>query len=308
MSGASLSPYIRERLRKISLRQLVYFLELSREGSFSQAAKSLRISQPTLSQQIAQLEATLEIRLFQRTGRMLRLTDAGKRLIRRLPRILSTLGDTMESIKQSDEGAILRVGLPSYMSYPVVRDTLKRFRDRFPDVRLFLAELSATEMCLMLNERTIDAAFMTYPTPSFLDAGMESISIWKQPYQICVSRSHPIAARPHLTTEDVTDLDFILVPRDYHREHYDYQIEMLRKFGISPRIMHTEVSTTSSQMTLASAGLGGCLLSQGTVSLPGDLVLRETKPALGPHELALFWPIDNASPYLTSFCNCAMPV
>ncbi|MBY5871914.1 hypothetical protein ACC699_03910 [Rhizobium ruizarguesonis] len=60
----------------------------------------------------------------------------------------------------------------------------------------------------------------------------------------------------------------MLVPRDYHRTHYDYQLNALKGLGIEPRIIDTDFSTTQSQMALAAAGLGACLIYPGTAPLP----------------------------------------
>jgi DNA-binding transcriptional LysR family regulator len=305
MSGTTISPQALRRMRRLSLRQLIYFTELQQQGGFSRAAEALGISQPTLSQQIAQLEETLGVSLIQRGNKVLKLTDEGELFLSQLRRVLATLGDAIDKLDGERRSKILRIGIPNYMSYPVVTNLLREFRRRQPEALLYLAEMTAEEMSQFLNERELDVGFMTLPTPSRLNGDMESLTVWEAPYCICLSRRHDLAVKAVLRATDLAKLDFILVPRDYHRNHYDHQVEMLKAFGITPQIVHTDVSTTQSQMALASAGLGGCLLSPATISISDDLVLKETEPRLGSHTLELFWSVANRNPLVEQFCNCA---
>ncbi|MGR9439953.1 LysR substrate-binding domain-containing protein (plasmid) [Rhizobium leguminosarum] len=305
MSDATLSPAILRRMRRLSLRQLIYFVELQHHGSFSRAAVALAISQPTLSQQIAQLEETLGVALLQRGTKLLRLSDDGELFLIRCRRILGMLGDAMEMLDGERRTKTLRLGIPSYLSYSSVTELLRQFRQRQPAVIPYLAEMPAEEMSQFLNEGELDAGFLTLPTPARLMEDMRSQTIWEAPYRVCLSRQHRLASKKILRAEDLAELDFVLVPRDYHRAHYDYQLNALRGLGIEPRIIDTDVSTTQSQMALAAAGLGACLISPGTAAIPDDLVLKETEAAIGTHALALFWPPASNNPLLKFFCDCA---
>ncbi|MBN7758100.1 LysR family transcriptional regulator [Nitratireductor aquimarinus] len=305
MSGNPIEPSILRRMRNVSLRQLIYFDELARLSGFNRAAKSLAISQPTLSQQISQLETTLGVRLVERGNRLLRLTPEGQFLLGQAQRVLDIFGDAIETLEGRRNARELKIGIPNYMSYPATTQLLQRFRKSHPASDFFLTELSAEELSQKLNEGELDAAFLTIPTPPRLSEDLESITVWKAPYLICLSRHHPLAAKPFLSGEDLAHLEIILAPRNYHRAHYDYQMGGLHALGFTPRIVHTQVSTAQSQMALATAGVGVCLISPDTLSMSPELVLKPTEPALPDHELALFWSPANQNPLLREFCNCA---
>src|ERR1700742_3552084 len=98
------------RLRRISLKQLIYFMELERYGSFGRAAQALAISQPTLSQQISQLEGELGVKLIDRTTRRFVLTDEGQALQGRLRRIMKQLGDAILEVSSRHHGEALSIG------------------------------------------------------------------------------------------------------------------------------------------------------------------------------------------------------
>jgi LysR family cyn operon transcriptional activator len=95
------------------LRHLRYFLALAETGNFSQAAKAVNISQPTLSQQIQQLESLLGVQLFERLGKRSRLTDAGNALRIRAERMFRELADAHTAIGELTalQGGTLRIGM-----------------------------------------------------------------------------------------------------------------------------------------------------------------------------------------------------
>ncbi|WP_244670023.1 LysR family transcriptional regulator [Kaistia sp. 32K] len=293
------------KMRRLTLRHFLYLQELHRHGSFSRAATALAISQPTLSQQIAQMEEILGVELVERGPRLLKLTDDGRLMLERSRKILTLLGDTIDMLSGERQTATLRVGIPGYMSYPIVSDILRAFRESNSGVVTYLAELPAEEMSLMLNEGEIDIGFLSLPTPTRLDETMASQTIWEAPLLVCLQKQDALAARPYLTADDLRQLDFVLIPREYHRSHYDNQLASLKAFGFDPRLVRTDVSTVQSQMGLTSAGLGACLLSENTVPIPDDLVLKPTKPELCTHALALFWSPENRNPYLRNFQRVA---
>lgn len=298
MATPTIAPETLRLLRRLSLRQIIYFIELERHGGFGKAAEALGISQPTLSHQIAQLEQDLGARLVERTTRRIVLTDQGLQLLRRAQKILGLLVEAIEEVSDERLARPLSIGIPNYTTYPVVADGIRTLRSRVPDMPPRLVEVPAEEMSQLLNDGELDAGFLSLPTPSRLGEHLESMTVWEAPLVFCLPRSHSFAALPALLPEHVAQLDIILVPRDYHRAHYDDQLADLRSLGIEPRLVASDVSNIQSQMALTSAGMGACLLSAGTVPLPADLVLIPSVPELGRHRLALFWNAENPSPHL----------
>lgn len=301
MVNPTISPAMLRRLRRLSLRQLIYFMELERHGGFSRAAQALAISQPTLSQQISQLEEELGVKLIDRTTRRFVLTDEGRELQIRLRRIMKQLDDAVSEVSSRHQGEALSIGIPNYTTYPVISEALRRFIAAVPGAMPRLVEVQAEEMSQLLNDGELDAGFMTVPTPVRLSTRMASLVAWEAPLLFCLHKTHPFATLPALLPEHVAALDIVLVPRDYHRAHYDHQLGCLRALGIEPRLVETDVTNIQSQMALTSAGIGACLLSADTALLPPDLVLKPSLPELGRHQLSLFWADDNIKPQLREF-------
>lgn len=291
MANPTISPMMLRRLRRLSLRQLIYFLELERHGGFGRAAKALAISQPTLSQQIMQLETEIGVKLIERSTRRFVLTPEGALLSKRLRRAMAYLSEAISSVEGDRRQNSLSIGIPHHTAYPIVTETLRRFVIRSRGVMPQLLEIAAEEMSQMLSDGEIDAGFMSLPTPARLSRDVAFMPVWQTPLLFCLPRTHPFASLDVLLAEHIAQLDIVLVPRDYHRTLYDYQLACLRKFGIEPRLIKTDVTSIQSHMALTSAGMGSCLLPDIT-PLPSDLVLRPSLPELGTHELALFWRRD----------------
>src|SRR5215210_5087596 len=87
----------------MTLQQLTYFLSAAEHGSFSAAAESLHMAQPSLSEQIRRLEAELGVSLFARTGRRLELTEAGRLLLPQAERTLAAAHEAAESVREVRE-------------------------------------------------------------------------------------------------------------------------------------------------------------------------------------------------------------
>src|SRR5688572_20028381 len=124
----------------MELHLLRSFREVARERSFTAAAKNLVLTQPAVSQQVKALEEELGERLFDRSGREVRLTPAGETLLEAAERVFATVDDAVRRIREartSDEGRVtLACGdtVTLYLLPPV----LEAFRERFPKAEVSL--------------------------------------------------------------------------------------------------------------------------------------------------------------------------
>src|SRR2546423_15059513 len=96
----------------MTLQQLTYFLAAAERGSFSAAAETLRMAQPSLSEQVRRLEAELGVSLFARAGRRLELTEAGRLLLPHAQRTLEAAREASESVREGRDvtAGTVRVG------------------------------------------------------------------------------------------------------------------------------------------------------------------------------------------------------
>ncbi|MEV5709844.1 transcriptional regulator CynR [Actinoallomurus sp. NPDC052274] len=147
----------------LELRHLRYLLAVAEHGNFTRAAEELHISQPTLSQQIKQLERTLGVQLLDRTGRTVRLTDAGAVYTdhaRRALRDLAAAERAVHDVQDLSRGH-LRLGVtPTFTAY-LIGPLTAELRTRHPGVSLTLAEMTQNriEAALLADDLDLGIAF-----------------------------------------------------------------------------------------------------------------------------------------------------
>ncbi|WP_198136853.1 LysR family transcriptional regulator [Pseudovibrio sp. JE062] len=115
-------------LRRLSFRQLLYFCELCHFMNFRKAAESLGVSQPTLSQQISQLEENLELSLLSRSSTGFQITAEGQQCLRLFQSLLNDCSEELENIHSKAQQQELRVGIPSYQNFGQIDELLRGFR------------------------------------------------------------------------------------------------------------------------------------------------------------------------------------
>src|SRR5262245_14269300 len=145
----------------MELRHLPYLVAVAEELHFGRAAIRLHISQPPLSQQIRQLEEELGVKLFERTKREVRLTEAGKRIVNEAHQVLSQVNHFTKVASRAGEGSIgnLSVAGPGGVNEILV-DTLRVFANRYPGVHIELQFMNTGMQIEALREGRIQAGFL----------------------------------------------------------------------------------------------------------------------------------------------------
>ena len=147
----------------MELRHIRYFLAVAEELNFTRAAKKLGLGQPPLSQQIRSLETELGAPLFRRVPRGAELTDSGKAFLPEAQAILAQAERAKEIARRGARGELgrLRVGFTSSAAFTrIVQNTIRLFRENYPNVDLSLEEEETTTLLERLSEQSLDAAFI----------------------------------------------------------------------------------------------------------------------------------------------------
>jgi LysR family transcriptional regulator, low CO2-responsive transcriptional regulator len=169
-------------MRTVTFRQLRVFTEVARNLSFVRAAESLHLTPPAVTMQVKELEAAIELPLFDRQGRKVALTTAGEYFLVYAKRLLATLKDADDAMARFRklETGLLSVGLVSTAKYFVPR-LLAKFRIEHPGIEVKL-QVSANreQLVTMMNHGEVDLAIMGRPPREM------------------ATRSEPFAAHPHV--------------------------------------------------------------------------------------------------------------
>ncbi|WP_085610643.1 MULTISPECIES: transcriptional regulator CynR [unclassified Pseudomonas] len=224
------------------LRHLRYLLAVADHGGFTRAAEALHVSQPTLSQQIRQLEETLGVDLFDRTSRSVKPTDAGQAYIECARRVLVELEAgkrALHDVKDLSRGSLRLAMTPTFMAYlvgPLVRDYVARY----PGIHLEIFELSMDDIEAGLADDSLDIAIAFTPVRN---PDIECIPAFVETLGVMVGREHPLYdSASVLTPDDIAQLDFALLAPDFFtRLSID---EYFRQNGITPKVQ-IEVNSVS---------------------------------------------------------------
>lgn len=148
----------------MDLRQLRSFLAVYEEGSFSQAAARLNSTQPGLSLQVANLEETLDAKLFERRARGSKPTAAGERLYRHAVQLLHDANHAAEDIRALSQtlSGTIAAGIPPTLSKAILAPVLSDYVERHNHVGIRVVEAYSTTLIGLLESRELDFALVTH--------------------------------------------------------------------------------------------------------------------------------------------------
>jgi DNA-binding transcriptional LysR family regulator len=190
----------------LDVKRLRVLREVAARGSFSAAAESLTYTQSAVSQQIAALEREAGTRLVERSARGVRLTEAGRALVRHADVILARLADAEAELEAI---AGLRGGRLRLVSFATAGATLMpqaiaEFRERHPGVELTLEPGEPDEAIARLKAGECDIALtIEAPFCAIEDDGIDRTQLLDDPMYVVLPREHPLAAKPRIKLEEL---------------------------------------------------------------------------------------------------------
>lgn len=186
----------------MEIRQLRTFQAVAQMLSFNRAAERLHYAQSSISAQIQALEEELEVKLFDRLGRHILLTEAGERLLQYARKILDLADETKAEIVRSKEpeGA-LTIRVPESFCVYRLPPVVKQFRSRFPKVSLSFITCAVENLQKDLRKGITDLAFLL--TESIQAADLEAEALGFEHIMLVASPGHPLAAKPEIQTQDL---------------------------------------------------------------------------------------------------------
>ena len=217
------------------LRHIRYFLAVAEQGNFTRAAEALHVSQPTLSQQIKQLEETLGTLLFDRSGRAVRLTDAGVAWMRYAQLALQDLdagARAIHDVATLERGNLRLAMTPTFTAY-LVGPVIDAFYRRYPGVTLSIHEMTQDRIEALLAEDRLDLG-IAFGQAQLAD--IEAEDLFRESLNMVVGSNHPLAQRLEpLTAQAFEQQPLALLSEDFATRQFidDY----CRQQGIRPRVV-----------------------------------------------------------------------
>src|ERR1700685_115194 len=242
----------------MEFHQLRYVCAIADTGNFSRAAERCQIAQPSLSQQVLKLEQELGTKLFDRLGRSIRLTEAGRAFIPRARTIL----EQMEAARSTaaDQNTDLRgsvaVGVIPTVAPYLMPNYTARFAKKYPDAKLRIVEETTSVLVEGLRDLSIDVAILALP---LRHKDLELFPLRTQPLFAALSRKHPRASAKSLALKDLRGESFVLL-RDGHCFR-DLSIDTCTRARITPHIAF-ESGQLRSLLGVVAAGIGVSLVPE----------------------------------------------
>lgn len=179
----------------MNLNELQAFLAVADHASFSRAAEQLHLTQPAVSKRILALEARLDCRLFDRVGRRVYLTDAGRVLRPRAESVLRAMLDTQRELKDLDHAVVgdLSLATSHHVGLHRLAPALRTFTRRFPEVDLDIRFEDSEDAHDLVRRAETEIAVVTLNPRG--DPELECRELWDDPLDFVVSEDHELAAR-----------------------------------------------------------------------------------------------------------------
>jgi DNA-binding transcriptional LysR family regulator len=261
----------------LDVKRLRVLREVAARGSFSAAAESLAYTQSAVSQQIAALEREAGTRLVERSARGIRLTDAGRALVRHADVILARLADAEAELEAI---AGLRGGRLRLASFPTAGATLLPraiavFRERHPAVDLSLEPAEPEEALARLRAGEVDLG-LTMDAPSCrLDyAGIERVPLLDDPMYVLLAHDHPLAHESRVRLQDLATESWISGSTGTCPDTA-ITLRACQTAGFEPRIVFHSDDYLAIQGFVA-AGVGVSLIPDlALLAVRDDVVVRE---------------------------------
>lgn len=169
------------------------FITVADRGSFSRAAEQLFLTQPAISKRIAALESSLDVQLFDRLGRRILLTEAGRTLLPRARRILTEIEDSRRALSNLDRqiGGRLILATSHHIGLHRLPPLLRAYTAAHPAVRLDMRFTDSELACDMVLRGEVELAIVTLPTtaPELLVCR----PVWDDPLVVCAGHGHLLA-------------------------------------------------------------------------------------------------------------------
>lgn len=289
----------------MDLRQLRYFAVVASELSFTRAALKLHVSQPPLSYQIANLEAELGARLFNRTSRNVELSEAGKVLLPHALAVLARVDEArghVQRVAQGLEGRV-KVGLAGSHFLGPFPEFIKQFRQRRPGLEIVLHEMKPADHVQALREGQLDLSVSRGAPP---DGELAAALLWRDPVVVAVPLGHRLGGRSRIRLAQLKDEDFVFLRLDssaFARRLFDACVAA----GFAPRIVQ-QVVEIPAVLNLVAAGLGAALVPASLARLRRDAVAicnvgRELQAAGVSGDVYLLRRNEDSSPAVLEFAE-----
>jgi LysR family cyn operon transcriptional activator len=270
----------------IELRHLRYFLAVAEAAHFTRAAAKLHVTQPTLSHQIRQMEGQLNLKLFDRIGRRIKLTDAGELLLPHAQRVLRELEEAQAALGELHglKRGHLRVGIMQTVNACVIPEIVSRFSATHPGVRITCGDMAVDDIESGLESGKLELGICFMPATRDT---LEGERLFTEELVLVARAGHPLTRRRSVKVYELSAVPLVLLSSKYCTRQLIDRSFAEAKVRPEVRVEMNSIESivaTVRQSDLASVlpSLALCQREEGLASVP----LTNPKPS---RSVGLLW-------------------
>lgn len=269
----------------MNLRSLEYFVAVAKELHFNRAADKCGVSQPALSIQLKKLEDDLGVKLFERNNKRIIITMAGEEILSRTQRVLQEVNEIKFIARNLNDpyGGELKLGAFPTLSPFLFPRIIPDLRDNYPQMKFYLYEEKTADLLKMLDEGSIDAAFIALPHEDNL---LESDFIFKEDFVVAAPISHPICEKAKASVSNVQEESLLLLAEGHCLR--DQALEFCSQNSIS-EYFDFKASSLETLRQMVAAGVGMTLIPECAVQESKDIKYLPFSGKVPNRKIALFW-------------------
>ncbi|WKU20304.1 LysR family transcriptional regulator [Advenella alkanexedens] len=263
----------------MELRQIRYFHCVARELSFTRAAKLLHIAQPPLSRQIKLLEEELGVKVFERQGRGIRLTDAGKYFMDHTQKMTQQLEETIKATQRigKKDRVWFGVGFVPSTLYGYMPDFIRALRELSAQVEIGLVEMTTLQQFEALKMGRIDLGIGRI---KLSDPEIARVVLRDESLVVAVPRYHRLASVAGVGVNEILQESLIVYPAAPRPSYADHVLDLFSQHGYVPNVVQ-EVNELQTAIGLVAAGIGIALVPESVRRLLREDVVYIDFQAVG---------------------------
>jgi DNA-binding transcriptional LysR family regulator len=239
----------------VDLGQLEAFVQVANQRSFSRAAEALFLTQPSVTARIQALERDLGERLFERSGRGIRLTEVGECFLPHAERVLQALNtgrDAIDSLRNLHSGSLVLASATTVSTY-VLPGLLKTFRARYPRIEVSVRTGRSEQVLQMMLQDEAQVGLVR----AVYHQDIETKGLIEDELVLVSNNTHELVGKGSVTVEQLGDHPFIFFDRN--SSYYSLAQGIFRQHGVVPRTQ-MELDSMEATKKMVEEGLGIAML------------------------------------------------
>ena len=257
-------------MSSIGIKDMRAFYTIVEEGNISHAAQRLDIAQPALSRQMKRLEELLDVKLFERGSRRIRLTEAGRVFYTRVERILGMVDGTIREITEIGSGdkGLIRLGTITSSGAMILPDLIAAFHKKYPNVTFEILEGEGTRILELLDSRLIEIAITRTQVDSLI---YESLVLPNEPLVMVMDSQNSCGE----SEEEVKLIELKDHPLIIPLRWKSIFVTNCRRLGFEPKITCVSDSIVQNLlMVKMNLGISMVPMSSKTLLTDGNLIYK----------------------------------